>query len=106
MENKKDGRTESIIAHSVNDFILRESNGKSLITVTKVQSDNRGKNALISFTAFPEDNEDEALEFLKRKRGEFREYIKAKTELSVIPWIDFEIDKGEKNRQKIERIKI
>jgi ribosome-binding factor A len=101
---QKDGRIESIICRAANEFILRENNGQSIVTVTKVEVENKGRNARIFFTVLPETMEIVAIQFLKRKRKEFREYMKNKTSLSLIPWIDFDIDKGEKNRQKIEKI--
>ncbi len=41
---------------------------------------------------------------MKRKRAEFREFFKGKARMRALPFFDFEIDKGEKNRQKIDEI--
>jgi ribosome-binding factor A len=58
----------------------------------------------IFFTVLPEEKQEAVLEFAKRKRSEFRDYIKTKTRLGRIPTFDFEIDLGEKHRQKIDEI--
>lgn len=86
------------------NFIKLESNGTSLVTVTNISVQNRGKNATILFTVLPEDKEEVVLDFLKRKRPEFRGFIKENSRVGIIPFIDFEIDLGEKNRQNVDRL--
>ena len=44
------------------------------------------------------------MEFAKRKQKEFKEFVKDNSKLGRIPLLDFEIDAGEKNRQKIDGI--
>ena len=50
------------------------------------------------------DKEKAALDFLKRIRSEFRTHLMEKARMRRIPFFDFEIDYGEKNRQKIDEI--
>jgi ribosome-binding factor A len=83
-------------------FLSLNGNRSSLITVTRVELTRDGKYATILFTVFPDSFEKTALEFAKRKRSEFREFIKDNSKLGRIPQIDFQIDLGEKNRQKID----
>lgn len=83
-------------------FLSLNGNGSSLITVTDVKLTKDGKYATILFTVFPDQFEKTALEFAKRKRSEFKEFIKENSRLGRIPQMDFEIDLGEKNRQKID----
>lgn len=83
-------------------FLSLNGNGSSLITVTDVNLTRDGKYATILFTVFPTEFEKTALEFAKRKRSEFKEFIKENSRLGRIPQMDFEIDNGEKNRQKID----
>jgi ribosome-binding factor A len=83
-------------------FLCLNENGSSLITVTRVNLTRDGKCATILFTVFPETFEKTALEFAKRKKGELIEFIKENSRLGRIPQIDFAIDSGEKNRQKID----
>jgi ribosome-binding factor A len=85
-------------------FLLLNGNGSSLLTVTNIELTPDGKNATIFFTVFPEIHEKTALEFAKRKRPEFKEFVKENSKLGRVPFIDFEIDAGEKNRQKIDKL--
>lgn len=86
------------------EFVSRESNRQSLITITGVRTFDANKNATVYFTVLPENQEEAALEFLKRQRSAFREYVKEKAPLGRVPFFDFQIDLGEKNRQRIEEI--
>lgn len=101
---RKDKRSEEIIRELAMQFLQEESNRTSLVTVTNVILDNHGKNATILFTVLPESKEKVVLDFTKRKRAEFRDYMKEKSRLPIIPFIDFDIDYGEKNRQNIDRL--
>jgi ribosome-binding factor A len=101
----KDGRLEDLIRETAGKFIQLESNGLSLITVTRVEVADRGEQAVIFFTVLPMDKEKAAQDFLKRKRGEFRDYFsKYARRMRRIPFFDFVIDSGEKNRQNIDEI--
>jgi len=85
-------------------FLLINGNNSSLITVTRVELTRDEKYATIFFTVFPDSFEKTALEFAKRKRSEFKEFVKDNSKLGRIPMMDFEIDYGEKNRQKIDTL--
>ncbi len=85
-------------------FLMQDGNGSSLLTVTSVVLRGNGKYATIFFTVFPEKLEKTALEFAKRKRSEFKQFVKDNSRLGIIPQLDFEIDLGEKNRQKIDEL--
>ncbi len=95
-----------LIKKAAAEFLQVESSGQSLITVTDVRLSNDEKYATILITVLPVEKEDAALEFTKRMRPEFREYIKSKTKLGRIPFFDFQIDMGEKYRQKIDTISL
>ena len=85
-------------------FLALNGNGSSLMTVTRVELTRNEKCATIFFTVFPDKFEKTALEFAKRKRSEFKEFVKENSKLGRIPQLDFEIDSGEKNRQKIDNL--
>ncbi|HYC34244.1 MAG TPA: ribosome-binding factor A [Candidatus Paceibacterota bacterium] len=98
---------EEVIREMAAKFLAEESSvPNSLITVTKVDSSPDRKNVTVFFTVFPEDKQKSALEFAKRKRSIFKEFLKTDAALSRIPFVDFEIDYGERNRQNIDRISI
>jgi ribosome-binding factor A len=85
-------------------FLSENSNGSSLLTVTKAELTTDSKHATIFFTVFPDSYEKTALEFAKRKRSEFFEFIREHSKIGRIPQMDFAIDEGEKNRQKIDSL--
>jgi ribosome-binding factor A len=100
-------RNEKIIEqikHLAADFLERESNRGSLITVTAVILSDDTKNATIYVTVLPDNKEKAATDFLKRKRSEFKEYFKKHSSIGRIPFFDFQIDLGQKNAIKINEL--
>jgi len=103
MSNRSEKITE-ILRDLGARFLLLHGNKSSLITVTRVVLTGDEKYATIFFTVFPENFEKTALEFAKRKRSEFKGFVKENSKLGRIPMMDFEIDLGEKNRQRIDSL--
>jgi ribosome-binding factor A len=88
------------------EFLQRESNGASLITVTDVKLAREAKEATILLSILPDDKQEAALEFTRRQLGEFREFINKKVKTGRIPFFHFDLDRGEKHRQRIDEILI
>ena len=86
------------------EYIARQSNYTSLITITHVHVSPDLAHATIFFTVYPEDKEEGALSFLKRQRGDVKMELKTHAKLMRIPLIDFALDRGEKNRQRLDEI--
>ena len=97
-------QVEETIAHHAADFIAREIAVKALITVTHADMSPTYKEATIYFSVLPATMEKEALKFAKRARSDFRDYLRKNTKLHPIPTVDFAIDLGEKNRQRIDEL--
>jgi ribosome-binding factor A len=102
MSSFKEQKVEEILKQLAARYLQRESNRLSLITVTRVIISDKLRKATVLITVLPEEREQEALEFVRRQRTEFRESLKGKTRLQKLPIIDFDIDYGEKNRQRID----
>lgn len=100
----KERKIEELIRQLAAQFLQRESNGLSLVTVTAVTLSDKITKATVLLSVFPKDQEKQALDFARRKRTEFREYVKTRSKMRNLPAIDFAIDLGEKNRQRIEEI--
>jgi ribosome-binding factor A len=94
-------KIEHLIQKLAGEFIERESNRNSLITVTRVYLPSDMTRAIIMCTVLPQEQEEQALNFLKRMRSDFKEYFKKHVKMGQIPFFDFEIDKGEKLAQRI-----
>jgi ribosome-binding factor A len=95
----------SEILHRLAAEYIRDNGGKtSLITVTRVELSPTGKEAKIFFTTLPEKEEDTVLKFLERKLPEFKRYVRDESRIGIVPHIDFKIDYGERNRQRLDQI--
>lgn len=104
MKEIKGERTKEIIRQKAAEFLEREGNGASLLTVTSVALSDKGRRATVFFTVYPAALEQSALEFAKRQRSAFREYLGARAKMLFLPIVDFALDLGEKNRQKIDEL--
>lgn len=104
MASKRQLQVSETIAHRAADFFARESNHQSLITVTRADVSPDLKNVLIFLSVLPESAEESVLHFARRNRTEFRDYLKDHAKLKSLPNVDFEIDYGEKNRQRIDEL--
>ena len=101
---QRNEKVANLIKELSAQFLGRENNKTSLITVTACTVSPDLKRATIFITVLPEQKEHDALDFAKRKRKELREFLKKNLEIKNIPFIDIQIDKGEKNRQKIDEL--
>jgi ribosome-binding factor A len=102
--NIKDLKISDMLKKIAGEFIQRNSNMTSLITVTRVEVADRGGRAIIYITVFPEDKGKGALDMLKRKRSEFREAVKDGLRVGRIPFCDFELDAAAKLLRTIEEL--
>ena len=82
----------------------KENNRTSLITVTSASVSRDFKKATVFITVLPDSKEKAALLFVKRKRSELRDYLKKFLKTRNAPFVDIEIDYGEKNRQRIDEL--
>jgi len=87
-------------------FLEKESNGTSLITVTNTNVSKDLKKATIFITVLPNTSEKSALDFVRRQRSDLRHFIQSKLKMRIIPFLDFAIDEGEKNRQRIDELSL
>ena len=99
-----DEKLKEALMHAAAEFIARESNRTSLITVTSVEIGHKAQQATILITVLPETAEADALNFLKRKRAEMRDFIGQKVAMRQVPFMDIAIDPGAKHAQSIDAI--
>lgn len=101
---KRNTKVAELIRELGAQFLERENNRTSLITVTSCNTSPDLKRATLFITVLPDSKEHDALEFAKRKRPELREFLKKNMNTKNIPFIDVMIDLGEKNRQRIDEL--
>ena len=102
--NQRNQKVANRIKELAAEFLNRENNKTSLITVIDASCSPDLKRATIFITVLPTEKEKVALEFVKRKLGELREFLKKNLPIKIIPFLDATIDLGEKNRQKIDEL--
>jgi ribosome-binding factor A len=104
MSELKENKKKEILRELAADFFSRESNRTSLITITDVDLNSRAKKATILISVLPVDKEQNAVEFIHRRLGDFRQYVMDNSRIAFVPFFDVKIDIGEKNRQRIDEI--
>jgi ribosome-binding factor A len=62
------------------------------------------RNATVFVSVFPDTQSEHAIAFLNRHRDTLRDYLKKGSRLTHIPRITFQIDLGEKTRQRLDDI--
>ncbi len=102
--NQRNEKVANHIKELAAEFLGRENNRTSLITVTSATCSPDMKRATIYVTVLPASKENAALSYLKRQRANLRDFFKKNMEVKVIPFVDIAIDQGEKNRQKIDEL--
>ena len=88
MTGKKDERLISAIHAAAAEFINRESNRRSLVTVTAADLPDE-KHARIFISVFPQKDTRAAMDFLSRRHGEFMVFLKKSVKLHVVPQVFF-----------------
>jgi ribosome-binding factor A len=86
------------------EFLVREANRNTLITVTAAALSEDHKRGVIYITVFPDSGEAAALAFANRHVWEFGEFFRKRVSGMTVPHIEFQIDKGEKNRQRLDEL--
>lgn len=102
--NDRHVRVASLLRELVAAFVQQEANTDPLITITRVSTAPDYRRVTVFFTTVPEGKETDALNFLKRTGGELRGFIKKKSNLKIIPFMEFSVDYGERHRQDIDEI--
>lgn len=100
----RDNKTASLLVHLAGNFIAQEAGRGTLITPTRAEISRDHKHVTIFVSVFPDQHKDDALAFLLRRKDDFRDFLKTKSRLSRLPFIQFEFDYGEANRQHLDDI--
>ncbi len=103
MNENRDERLKEVVREVAAEFLSREANRDTLITVTRTDLSQGGKHCNIFISVLPESRERAALGFANRHRGEFSDYYKKKIK-GMPPQVEFMLDFGEKNRQRLDEL--
>src|SRR3989344_1349887 len=97
-------KMESALREVAAEFMAREAGPQSLITVTGVRMAEDGNSATILITVLPDTLEGEAVKFANRNRGELGTFLTKRVRGMRAPHLEFMIDRGEKNRQRLDEL--
>jgi ribosome-binding factor A len=104
MNQNRHDRLQEAVREVAAEFLVREANRNTLITVTRAMLTDDMKHVTIFITALPETGEKPALEFANRNRTELRHFYEKRVKGQFPPDVTFEIDMGEKNRLRLDEL--
>jgi ribosome-binding factor A len=100
----KDDKKAGMVTELAAQYIAREAGRSTLITPLRTHLSSDGKHATIYVSVYPTDEGEHAITFLMRHKDLFRNFLKSHARFPVLPYIKFEIDYGELNRQRLDEI--
>ncbi len=106
MANFRNEKIKNRIRELSATYIEHEAGNTSMITVTQVILSSDNKKAKIMVSIFPRNKEVAAYGFIKRNLKDLRKYIGENLKINPLPFLEVEIDEGEKNRQRIDELLI
>lgn len=83
-------------------FIAREAGRATLITPLRCELSPDRKHATVFVSVFPDGEREHALTYLNRNSDTFRDFLKSQGRFAVLPFVRFEFDYGEENRQHLD----
>ena len=102
--NNRNERLREALRETAAEFLAREANRDNLITVTRAEVSDDGKRGHLFMTVFPDTAEEAAVQFANRHRTEFAEFFRTRVRGVMLPRVEFIIDRGEKNRQRLDEL--
>lgn len=101
---QRENKAAAMLVELAAKYIAREAGRSTLITPMRANISPDRKNATIYVSVFPDTDRDHALAFLKRHKDLFRNSLKKTARLAILPYITFEFDYGEQNRQHLDEV--
>lgn len=102
--SERTDKVESLVVALAARFLENEANPTPLITVTRAAISPDLKRATVYLSVFPTEKEANAVEFAQRKSSEFRKFVASEARLRVVPFFAFVLDRGERNRQRLDEL--
>ena len=102
---RREDRLNAHFKKLVAEFVNQHANAKiSLVTITDFIIDGDFQTATAYISVFPDSETERVFELLKRRTRDLWQYLKNNSRMQTIPSVTFKIDRGEKNRQRIEHL--
>src|SRR5437879_4227440 len=100
----RDEKLNEALRIAAAEFLVREANPQSMITVTRAMVQEGGREGVIYLSVLPESQEAQAVAFANRHRSEFGKFFEKKVRGGRVPHIEFTLDLGEKNRRRLDEL--
>lgn len=97
-------RVSSLLARLVSEFIAEHWFGLSRVAVSRIEVSKALKEAIVYVIISPESQEKAALKELAAMRLKLYNEVSVKLKTKFTPRFEFRIDKGEKNRERVEKL--
>ena len=104
MQTNRNERVREALREVAAEFLVREAGPQSLVTVTRAELSEDGKRGTIYLSVLPETAEQAAVDFANRNRSEFSSFFKTRITGALPPHVEFAVDRGEKNRQRLDEL--
>jgi len=104
MNGNRGEKIQEAVREVAAEYLAREAGPQSLITVTRVALSNDARDARVFITVLPESAEEAALAFIQRNRRDLAEFFRKRVRGAFPPHFEFLIDRGEKNRQRLDEL--
>lgn len=104
MSDIRHERMQEALREAAAEFLVREATNQSLITVTRAALSDDSKRGTVYITVLPDSAEGVAVAFANRNRREFIDFLHKRVRGGMPHHIEFEIDLGEKNRQRLDQL--
>lgn len=104
MQTNRNERLKEALREVAAEFLAREAGRQSLITVTRADLSEDGKRGTVFVTVLPDSAEQNAIDFANRNRTEFGNFYKTRIKGALPPYVEFVLDRGEKNRQRLDEL--
>ena len=101
---RRQERFSEEVGHLAAEFLERESDGRTLITITRTEISPDLKYVTVYCSIFPESAEERAMGFVTRKAKEFPKFLAGRGQFGRLPRISFKSDKGEIKRQHLDTV--
>lgn len=96
-------KVNSLLKNLAASFLSRETIS-AIVSIIRIETSKDLKSAKLFISIFPETKEKEVLDLMNEKKNDLRKYIGSQIRMKFLPTFEFEIDKGEKSRKRIEEL--
>ena len=103
-KSQRQNKMQQELVRQIGKAIVLIAGPQALITVMRADVSPDFKEATISISVIPTPEENKALFFLERHAHEIRSHLKDTLATRTIPFLTFELDAGERNRQRIDEL--